>query len=303
LWPGNVTDVKTLIPVVDRLQRRFRIESICIVADRGMISRETIAQLQAEDRQVHFILGARLRNVKEIYGEVLSRGGRYREVRGPREKSTDPSPLKVKEIRVDDRRYVVCLNEEQARKDRADREAIVASLREQLKHGDKALVGNKGYRKYLHSEGPKFSIDEAKVKWEERFDGKWVLQTDLERLTAEETALQYKQLWMVEEMFRTAKTLLETRPIFHKCDETIRGHVFCSYLALLLRKELLDRLEAQGAKLEWAQLLRDLEALQYTEVESQGKRFLLRSDLADTTAAVFRAVGVAIPPSVQNTRE
>lgn len=299
LWPGNVTDVKTLIPVVDRLRQRFRIGSITIVADRGMISRETIAQLQSEDRGVHFILGARLRSVKEIREEVLSRGGRYREVRGERQKSSDPSPLKVKEIRVADRRYVVCLNEEQARKDRADREAIVASLREQLKHGDKSLVGNKGYRKYLSREGPHFTIDEAQVKWEERFDGKWVLQTDLEELTAEETALQYKQLWMVEEMFRAAKTLLETRPIFHKCDETIRGHVFCSFLALVLRKELLDRLEAQGETLEWAEVLRDLEALEYTEVESQGKRFLLRSDLGDTTAVVFRAASVAVPPSIQ----
>ena len=302
-WPGNVTDVKTLIPVVDRLRQRFRVRSICIVADRGMISKQTIAQLQAEDRKVHYLLGARLRNVKEIYDDVLSRGGRYREVRGPREKSTDPSPLKVKEVDVEERRYVVCLNEEQARKDRADREAIVDSLREQLKHGDKALVGNKGYRKYLRSDGPKFTIDEEKVKWEERFDGKWVLQTDMAELSAEEVALQYKQLWMVEEMFRTVKTLLETRPIFHKRDETIRGHVFCSFLALLLRKELRDRLEAQGDKFEWAEVLRDLEALQYAEVKSTGKRFLLRSDLGGTTAAVFRAVGVAIPPSVQKTKE
>ena len=104
-------------------------------------------------------------------------------------------------------------------------------------------------------------------------------------------------------MFRTVKTLLETRPIFHKCDETIRGHVFCSFLALLLRKELQDRLEALGEKLEWAELLRDLESLQYTEVEQQGKRFLLRSDLANTTTAVFRAAGVAIPTSVQQIKE
>lgn len=299
LWPGNVTDVKTLIPVVDRLQQRFRIRSICIVADRGMISQATIAQLQTAERQVHFILGARLRNVKEIYEIVLSRAGRYREVRGAREKSTDPSPLKVKEVRVGERRYVVCLNEEQAKKDRADRQAIVESLREQLKHGDKSLVGNKGYRKYLRAEGPKFAIDEAKVKEQERFDGKWVLQTDLEERTADEVALQYKQLWMVEEMFRAAKTLLETRPIFHKCDETIRGHVFCSFLALLLRTELQRRLESQGDKVEWAALLRDLQALQYTEVESQGKRFLLRSDVEGACAAAFRAAGVAIPPSVQ----
>jgi hypothetical protein len=299
LWPGNVTDVKTLVPIVDRLQERFHIRSICIVADRGMISQDTITQLQQEQRRVHFLLGARLRSVKEIYETVLSRAGRYREVRGPREKSTDPSPLKVKEVWVEKRRYVVCLNEEQAKKDRADREAILAALRAQLPRGDKSLVGNKGYRKFLAADGPHFTIDEAKVKWEERFDGKWVLQTDLEDLSAEEAALQYKQLWMVEDMFRTVKTLLETRPIYHKCDETIRGHVFCSFLALLLRKELQDRLEAQGEKFEWAEVLRDLAALQYTEVESQGKRFQLRSDLARTISAVFRAVGVAIPPSVQ----
>ena len=250
MWPGNVTDVKTLIPVVDRLQQRFRIRSICIVADRGMISRETIAQLQSGGSPGAFHLGgAAAEREGDLRGGAFPRRPVSRSAAGPREKSTDPSPLKVKEVRVEDRRYVVCLNEEQAQKDRADREAIVESLREQLKHGDKALVGNKGYRKYLHSAGPKFTIDEEKVKWEERFDGKWVLQTDLEELTAEETALQYKQLWMVEEMFRAAKTLLETRPIFHKCDETIRGHVFCSFLALLLRKELLDRLEVAGREI------------------------------------------------------
>ncbi len=98
LWPGNVTDVKTLIPIVDRLRTRFHIRSICIVADRGMISKETIAGLQADERQVNYILGARLRNVKEIYQTVLSRGGRYRVVHEARRKSTDPSPLKVKPV-------------------------------------------------------------------------------------------------------------------------------------------------------------------------------------------------------------
>jgi len=299
LWPGNVTDVKTLIPVVDRLRQRFRINSICVVADRGMISKETIAQLQNKKRNVRFILGARLRNVKEIHEDVLSRGGRYREVHPPREKSSDPSPLKVKEVYVDQRRYVVCLNEEEARKDQADRDAIVTSLREQLKQGDKSLVGNKGYRKYIASSGKTFFIDEAKVKREARFDGKWVLQSDMAELSAEELALKYKQLWMVEEMFRTAKTLLETRPVFHHVDDTIRGHVFCSFLALVLRKELQDRLEAAGEHLEWAEVLRDLEALQRVEVEHDDKRFLLRSELQGCCGRVFRAVGLAIPPTIQ----
>ena len=302
LWPGNVTDVKTLIPIVDRLRTRFQIRSICIVADRGMISKETMAELQADERQVHYILGARLRNVKEIYETVLSRGGRYRVVHEARQKSTDPSPLKVKEVRIDDRRYVVCLNDEQAKKDRADREAIVSALREQVKQNAKSMVGNKGYRKYLQDDGKKFAIDEAKVKHDSRFDGKWVLQTDLDEMPAEDVALKYKQLWMVEEMFRTAKTLLETRPIYHHHDETIRGHVFCSFLALVLRKELHDRLALQGDKFEWAEILRDLEALQYVQVEHQGKRFLLRSEAQGSSSAVFRAAGVAIPPTIQRIR-
>ena len=302
LWPGNVTDVKTLIPILDRLRTRFHIGSICIVADRGMISKETIAQLQGDKRQVNFILGARLRNVKEICETVLSHGGRYHVVHEAREKSTDPSPLKVKEVHVDDRRYVVCLNEEQAKKDRADREAILSALREQIQQNAKSMVGNKGYRKYLRDDGKKFAVDEAKVKRESRFDGKWVLQTDLDKMSAEDVALKYKQLWMVEEMFRTAKTLLETRPIYHRHDETIRGHVFCSFLALMVRKELHDRLALQGDKFEWGEILRDLEALQYVEVEHQGKRFLLRSEAKGSCSAVFRAVGVALPPTIQTVR-
>ncbi len=302
LWPGNVTDVKTLIPIVDRLRTRFRIRSICIVADRGMISKETITELQADERQVHYILGARLRNVKEIDETVLSRGGRYRVVQEARHKNADPSPLKVKEVRVDGRRDVVCLNDEQVKKDRADREAIVAALRKQIKQGVKSLVGNKGYRKYLRGDGKKFTIDEAKVKRDSRFDGKWVLQTDLDDMPAEGVALKYKQLWMVEEMFRTAKTLLETRPIYHHHDETIRGHVFCSFLALVLRKELHDRLELQGDKFEWAEIIRDLESLQYVDVEHSGKHFRLRSEARGTCSAVFRAAGVAIPQTIQTIR-
>ena len=82
-----------------------------------------------------YILGARMRSLKEVRQDVLSRGGRFREVHSPRVKQKDPSPLKVKQVIVEDRRYVVCLNEEQARKDAHDREAILASLREQLKRG------------------------------------------------------------------------------------------------------------------------------------------------------------------------
>ena len=299
LWPGNTADVSTLIPVVDRLRSRFGVRRVCIVADRGMISKETIAALERDERGWQYILGARMRSQNEVKDDVLSRGGRYRVVHPERVNSDDPSPLKVKEVYVDKRRHIVCLNDDEARKDAADREAIVAALREQLRSGDKSLVGNKGYRRYLAGSGPDhFQVDEAKITEDARYDGKWVLRTNTE-LDSAEVALQYKQLWTVEHWFRSCKSLLQTRPIYHKCDETIRGHVFCSFLALVLRQELQARLEERGHTSEWADVIRDLDRLQMVEVEQDQKRFLLRSEAQGTCGKVFQAVGVALPPTVQ----
>ncbi len=297
LWPGNTADVTTLIPIVDRLWRRFHIRQVCIVADRGMISQHTITDL--EQQGWPYILGARMRRQNEVRDQVLSDRRRFRIVHEARDKSTDPAPLKVKDVWVENRRYVVCVNEEEIGHDRAAREAIVAGLREQLRRGDKALVGNKGYRRYLTKEGDgRFAVDEAKIEEEARYDGTWVLRTNTE-LPADQVALQFKRLWMVEQWFRSCKSLLETRPIYHHCDDTIRGHVFCSFLALLLRHELQARLKAKGKTFEWADLLRDLERVQQVEVEHQGKRFLLRSQLTGTAGRVFQAAGVAVPPTVQ----
>jgi Transposase DDE domain len=299
LWPGNTADVTTLIPVVDRLRSRFGVTKVCIVADRGMISKETIEGLEQGERGWQYILGARMRSQNEVKDDVLARAGRYRVVHPERRTGEDPAPLKVKEVHVEGRRYIVCLNEDEARKDAADRGAIVASLQEKLRGGEKSLVGNKGYRRYLSSTGPDhFRIDEAKIKEEARYDGKWVLRTNTDLETAE-VALQFKRLWMVEAWFRSSKSLLQTRPIYHKCDETIRGHVFCSFLALVLRQELESRLARDGHDFEWADVIQDLDRLQMVEVEQDGKRFLLRSEIQGTCGTVLRAAGVAVPPTVQ----
>ena len=296
LWPGNTADVKSLVPIVERLKKRFGIGSVCIVADRGMISAETLAEV--EKREWKYILGVRRRSSTEAKA-VVARAGRYAEVHPKSDDRNDPSPLKVKEVWVEDaRRYVVCVNEDQATKDRHDREAVVASLRDALSHGDKSLVGNKGYRKYLRAGGKQFAVDEDKIKEEARYDGKWVLTTNMD-LPAREVALKYKQLWMVEEVFRSMKSLLDTRPIFHKCDETIRGHVFCSLLALLLRKELEDRLARKEWKLEWADVIRDLDNLIEMEVAIGGKGYVFRGQTSGVAGKVFQACGVALPPALR----
>jgi len=275
ILPGNTSDIKTLIPVAERLKKRFGIEKVCMVADRGMISKKTIAEL--EELSWDYILGVRMRKVKEVREKVLADIGRFKVINPKRTYSKDPSPLKVKEVDIDGTRYIVCHNEEQAVKDRRDRENIIESLREHLKAGDKSLVGNKGYRKYIKCETRNFGIDENKVEEEKIYDGKWVLTTSTD-LPTEEVALKYKQLLTVEDIFRTMKSTLETRPIYHKCDETITGHVFCSFLALKLRKRLQDLIDDKGWKLEWADIVHDVNEITEVKITHNKEKFIF--DLA-----------------------
>ncbi len=296
MWPGNTTDVKAIIPVVDRIRNRFHVGQFCVISDRGMISAENMRQL--EQRKIPYILGTRMRKVNEVKLQVLSQPGRYREVYTEGQLSKDPAPLKVKEVVIDDRRYIVCVNTRQARKDAADRQAIIDSLTDKLQRNPKALIGNKGYRKYLNITGKQLTIDEEKIAEDARYDGKWVLKTNTD-LSTETVALKYKELWMVEQLFRDAKSVVETRPIFHHNDETIRGHVFCSFLALVLRKELQRRLELAGYHFEWSDIKQDLKSLQEIVIEDNGKSLAIRSECLGSCGKIFQAVGVALPPTIR----
>jgi transposase len=296
MWPGNTADVKSLLPVTARIRSRFHVGQFCIVADRGMISAATLKALQ--DSEIPYILGTRMRKVNEIKRDVLSHPGRYREVYPEGKFSKDPDPLKVKEVSLNGWRYIVCLNPRQARKDAQDRQAIVDSLQDKIKSGPKRLIGNKGYRKFLKIDRGSVNIDQDKVGYESRFDGKWVLMTNT-NLSADQVALKYKELWQVEQIFRDIKSVLETRPVYHQRDENIRGHVFCSFLALVLRKELDRRLAEAGHHFEWADIKRDLKALEEVLIKENGKSLVLRTECTGTCGRVFQAVGVAIPPTIR----
>jgi len=298
IWPGNTTDVKSLIPVTDRIRNRFQVGQFCVVADRGMISADTLRELEAPGRKIPYILGTRMRKVNEIKQDVLSRPGRYREVREEKKFSKEPEPLRVKEVFLEGKRYVVCLNPRQARKDAQDRETIIASLKDRIKAGPKSLIGNRGYRKYLKIERDSVSLDQDKIEYESRFDGKWVLITNTS-LSAEEVALKYKELWQVEHVFRDVKSILETRPVYHQRDENIRGHVFCSFLALVLRKELDRRLKEHGHDFEWTDIKQDLKSLQQVLIEDNGKSLVFRTECLGTCGKLFQAVGVAVPPTIR----
>jgi Transposase DDE domain len=296
LWPGNTADVTTLLPVVERLRSRFGVERACVVADRGMISAATIAALEA--RKIDYIFGARERSSKEVRETVLHDDGAAVPLTIPRQKGE--TDLAVKEVRIEGRRYIACRNEEEARKDAETRAALITGLERKLASGAKGLVGNTGYRRFLAApQGDGFAIDPAKVEADAQFDGVFVLRTSLS-MSALAVVLRYRNLLTVEQSFLSAKALLATRPVFHRTDAAIRGHVFCTFLALVLRKELLDRLVACGGGVpEWQSIIDDLLDLSAVEVEQDGRRALLRTAPRPSIDPICRALGVTLPPVFQ----
>jgi hypothetical protein len=292
VFPGNTADQKAFEAMIQKMRERFRIGRVIVVADRGMISQGAIKHLEDRDRGPYgYILGCRMRKHQEVREAVLSRGGRYAEV-GPK--------LKVKEVWVKERRYIICLNEEEAEKDAAAREAILERLRRLLEQrGAKALVGNRGFARFVKMQKGSVRIDEEAVEQDQRFDGKFVLTTNTE-LPAEEVATTYKGLWRVERTFRHEKSTLKVRPLFHHRDDTSIGHIVASFLALRLEVDLQGRLEQAKLSVSWPDLMRDLSQLHAVRVEVDGQNYLLRTDLQGAAYQAFAAAGVRPPPPVSS---
>jgi len=288
VFPGNTADPAAFEAMITKMRTRFRIGRVVVVADRGMMGKKSLELLTTGKTPYDYILGCRMRKQKEVGTEVLARAGRYQEA---------AENLKVKEVRVDDRRYIICLNEDEERKDEAARAAILDHLREKLAGGAQSLVGNKGYARYLRVTKDAMRIDEDKVAAEARYDGKYVLRTNTD-LPASEVAKTYKSLWRVERAFRETKSTLEARPIFHHRDDTSIGHIVAGFLALRLEMDLQKRLDAHGVDVSWPTLMRDLGQVHAVRLEADGHTYVLRTDLQGTAHQAFRAAGVRPPSSV-----
>lgn len=307
IWPGNLHDTKALILMLTQLQKRFRIRQVVLVCDRGMVSAANLKAIRKAGYD--YIVGMKMRGLLEVREKVLKRAGRYHEVQ--------PN-LGVKEVWVGQRRYVVCMNPERAEKDRQDREAILEKLRIKLSSGGvKKLISNRGYRRFLKVSSGAASIDEARVKADEKYDGKYVLRTTAD-LPAAEVAEAYKQLTWIERLWRELKQVMEVRPIYHhQKKENVKGHIFASFLTLYLSATLRRRLETLWQKehpqearpsspteparlpIRWEKLMQDLSQLRAVRVRLEGDRYLMRTELKGHAHEAFRAVGLRPPPLAQ----
>jgi transposase len=290
IWPGNKADVKTVVPIIKQLQKRFEIRKVVFVCDRGTVSRANLDALT--EAKYEYIVGMKMRGLVEVRREVLGRAGRYRKV---------SENLRVKEVWVEDRRYVVCHNPQEAEMDRHAREALIAKLEEKLTSGGvRKLINNRGYKRFLRvTEKGAASVDLSAAKTDARYDGKYVLQTTSD-LPTPEVATAYKQLMWIERLWRELKDVMALRPIYHhKKRENVKGHIFVCFVALYLAVLLRKRLAEAKEELSWDDVIRDLSQVRAITVDLEDEQYLLRSPVKGCAGRVFKAVGVRVPPMAQ----
>jgi transposase len=297
VFAGNTADSTT----VDQIQRElggWKLGRVVWVMDRGMTSEHNRVVLQRAGG--HYILGEKLRSRSPVNKEALSHRGRFTQVH---------DNLRVKEAIIGDgagrRRFVIVYNPQQAGKDQAARQRLVERIESSLealgelqgqKH-TKAVCTLRAYpqlsRYVKELKSGKLAVNRSAIKAEEKLDGKYLLSSSDDTLTAQEVALGYKQLLEVERAFRTLKTTLELRPVYHRKDERIQSHVTLCWLALLL-----VRIAELETGLTWERIRTTLSRIHVGEFFINNSRVLQRSELTQDQYRILKSLKITPPPPV-----
>jgi len=294
-WPGNTADM-SVVEEVKKDLTGWRLGRVITVLDRGFVSEDNLKTLQTAGG--HYIVGEKLRAGKADTEEALSTAGRYQKVK---------DNLEVKEIIVGNgearKRYVLVRNPIQAARDKEHREKVLARLKEELasagasKEGGHSkaccrLLSHPTYGRYLKTlKSGAVKIDPVKVKAEEKLDGKYLLRTSDDTVSTEDVALGYKQLIEVEAAFRTLKSTLELRPVYHRLEERIRAHVLLCWLALLM-----VRVAEREIGETWPKIRQKLQLIHLGEFEGPKGFVCQRTELTDKQISYFKALKLKQPP-------
>lgn len=290
VFSGNTNDVTCFSQVIEQVKKKYGLSKIILVGDRGMISNKNLKNLESGSLQ--YILGFRMRTISiEDRPQVLSQVD-FRKL--------SSHELQYKEVTYKGQRLVVCYNAERAALDKDHRESEIKRLREKIRGSTvKSLIGNPHYRKFLkiNEDKTKASIDEAKVKEDEIYDGIFVITTNT-KLSCLQVVERYKDLWQIENGFRQLKDELEMGPIFHWKDNRIRAHIMICFLAFCLKTALFKKLKKNSKKDEtfsMIEVMRDLKSLHAIGLTIDDRKVKVRTELKDGAVKAFQAIGMRPP--------
>ncbi len=295
VWSGNTADM-TVIKEVKKDLLGWRLGRVVTVIDRGFSSEDNLKALQAAGG--HYIAGEKLS--KTSAEEALSRPGRFRTVK---------DNLEIKEIIVGDGeariRYVLARNLKEAKRDRLRREELLKKLKSEMKIVNEKppekraviipeMLKDKTWGRYLRIDDKGFlRLNQQKITEEERKDGKYLIRTSDDTLSAEDVALGYKQLYEVEDAFRTLKSTLELRPMYHRLEDRIKSHVLLCWLALLLIRVVESRTGST-----WRQLRKVLQRIHIGVFKGTSGEVHQRTELTKEQKEIFKAVKISEPPVI-----
>ena len=295
--PGNTHDSVAFRKGLDALRNRFKVKRVIIAADRGMVSEKLLKELR--EAGLEYVVGVRMRGYRLAEDAISRSGARWQTI--------TPGRLLVKTVPWKKERLLVCLNPEERKRDRAIRADILASLREELRTGSASgLIRNSRFRPFVSVDQDAVELDMYKVREAARYDGKYVLRTNIPELPSAEVATLYKQLWRVERAFRDLKGPLELRPVWHWTDPRIKGHVMVCFLAYAIEMAFQTSIQkavpnpdapATG-EADYHEIMEDLSRLKVVTFNIDGRQMAVRTDLLGRAFDAFKAVGLRPPPKV-----
>jgi transposase len=293
IFPGNTSDLKSFLYIIEKLREEYKIGKLIWVADRGMVSTDNISKLN--ELKQEYILGVKMRQFdKEKKDKFLSLDGMF-PVR---------DDLYVKEIIVPhEGRYIICFNPKEAELEQKKRDFFRQILEKKIeKSTTKEWIIKNGYRKYIGITEGEIELNYKRLRAEGQFDGKWVLLTN-SKLDSKHVALCYKDLWQIEASFRDLKDDLETSPIYHWTERRIIAHIFVSFLSLLLKIALNRKIKQIDSNARYQEIFEAVRQIKAVKLNEGRKEIIFRTEFPNKAHLAFKAAGVAPPPRIISYRE
>jgi transposase len=297
IFPGGTFEGHTVKEAIEKLSKRFQINRLVFVGDRGMLSKDNLELIKSFGYE--YIVGSRIKNkTKDLQEKILDEEG-YIEVKT----EDEGERLKYKVIETGGDRIICGFSEGRAQKDRKDRERLILKAEKIVKEGG-SIVSKRGALRYIEVKSVEYGkVDKKRIKEEERWDGYYGVQTNCKSIEGKEVLSIYHELWRIEEAFRVLKSHIEARPIFHWTAKRIKGHMMLCFIAFLIERALEIKLRKE--KIEYSAIkIRDaLNGLQFSEVEIEGQRFYIRSPVEGLANELLRALKIRVPARVTTTSD
>jgi transposase len=299
IYKGNTFEGHTFEKAIQQLKEQYQIKNIILVADRGMLNRNNIQITEAH--QFEYIIGEKLKSLPQAIKSRLIEPANY--------KNTWTYDLHGECIRIqyhtiehEGRKIICTYSEKRARKDAQDREDRIEKARQLLKYPQQ--LKRKAQHYFLQAkDATTYSLNEEKIKQSKQYDGYLAIATNSKDLTDETILDNYRHLYQIEHSFRTFKTHLETRPMFHWTDKRIEGHMCLCYIAYALLTNVQNKILKTGSKLSESEIRKAMDAMQVSLIRNKENHFYLRSANKENIDLLINRLGLKKLPNIVQQRE